>query len=130
MLFNDPDEYGLLEERLRGAMVAKYKNVRVFAAKAGVPYTTVVSMLKRGVMNASVGTVIKICRCLGISADALADGEIVPYEKSNIDLSPAERDLIEKYRALDERGRRAVDDTAERELSYVQPFREDSPVAT
>lgn len=129
-MFNDPDEYGLLEERLRGAMVAKYKNVRVFAAKAGVPYTTVVSMLKRGVMNASVGTVIKICRCLGISADALADGEIIPYEKSNIDLSPAERELIEKYRALDERGRRAVCDTAERELRYAQPFREDSSVAT
>lgn len=119
-----------IEERLKCLILAQHKNVRVFAAKAGVPYTTLDSMLKRGIMNAGIGTVIKICRCLGISADALADGEIVLYSKSDIKLSPTECELIEKYRALDERGRRAVDETADREFSYVQPFHEDLPVAT
>lgn len=119
-----------IEERLKCLILAQYKSVRAFATVIDVPYTTVDSVIKRGVMKSGVGTVTKICRRLKISADALADGEIVPYEKSDIELSPAERKLIEKYRALDERGRRAVDDTAEREFGYAQPFQEESHIAT
>ena len=38
---------------------------------------------------------------------------------NNTDLSKSETELIQKYRALDERGKLAVNDTLNREYSYV-----------
>lgn len=119
-----------IEEKLRHLILAHYKSVKAFADEVGMPYTTIDSMLKRGLMKASVANVLKICRCLGISADSLGDGELQPYEKSDIELTEAEQELIRKYRALDERGKMAVADTVAREYSYAQPFLEESPVAT
>lgn len=89
-----------------------------FANATGVPYTTVDSMLKRGVMNAGVGKVIKICRGLGISADGLADGKIIPYETSESKFNGKEEEFLRKYRALDERGKKAIDETLSREYDY------------
>jgi hypothetical protein len=43
-----------------------------------MPYTTIDSIFKRKIANSSVSNVIKICKALGISADELADGKIVP----------------------------------------------------
>ena len=40
------------------------------------------SIFKRGIDNSSVANIIKICKALGISADALADGEIAPVKKA------------------------------------------------
>lgn len=119
-----------IEERLKCLILARYKSVRSFSIAAGIPYTTVDSMLKRGVLNASIGTAIKVCSFLGISADGLADGEIVPYEKSDIKLNDDEREMIQKYRMLDERGRQAVRDTIEREYSYTVPLTEESASVT
>ena len=43
----------------------------------GMPYSTMDSIFKRGVANASVINIIKICETLGINTDDLAKGEIV-----------------------------------------------------
>ena len=43
-----------------------------------MPYTTIDGMLKRGINNASVTNVIKLCNVLHISTDELAKGKIVP----------------------------------------------------
>ena len=69
-----------VEERLKKLIRTRYKSVREFTLMIDVPYSTVDSLFKRGVGNSSVNTVIKICKALGISADALADGEIVPVK--------------------------------------------------
>lgn len=119
-----------VEERLKHLILARYKSVSAFASAIGLPYTTVDSILKRGIENAGVGKVIKICKFLGISADRLADGEIAPYEISDMNLSSEEQELLKKYRALDDRGKRAVTETLEREFSYVKPFAEESAIAT
>jgi hypothetical protein len=37
-------------------------------------------VLKRGINNSSINTIIKICKFLGISTDALACGKIEPIE--------------------------------------------------
>ena len=107
-----------IEKQLKHLILAQYKSLMAFANAAGVPYTTVDSMLKRGVMNAGVGKVVKICQCLGISADGLADGKIIPYETSEIKFSSVEEEFLRKYHALDERGKRAVDETLSREYDY------------
>lgn len=46
-------------------------SMRAFAEKAGLPNTTLHSMLERGIGNASVDNVIKVCKALGISVDQL-----------------------------------------------------------
>lgn len=46
-------------------------SLKAFAEKANVPYTTLYSILERGVGNASVDNVIKICRALGITIEEL-----------------------------------------------------------
>ena len=43
-----------------------------------MPYQTMDSILKRGVDKASISNIIKICKALDISADELANGNIVP----------------------------------------------------
>lgn len=48
-------------------------SIRKFSEKADVPYTTLHSMLDRGVGKASVDNVIKICKALGITAEYLDD---------------------------------------------------------
>jgi transcriptional regulator with XRE-family HTH domain len=51
---------------------------KAFAEKIGLPPTTLRSMLQRGIGNASVDNVIKVCRGLGITTDELeemANGE-------------------------------------------------------
>ena len=78
------------EEKLKELILSEYKSVQSFAASAGVKYQTVMSILNRGVVNASVSNIIKICTCLGISADELADGKIVPSAHAN-----AKRDVTD-----------------------------------
>lgn len=65
------------EEKLKSLILNRYYSVREFTNEIGIPYTTMHSIFKRGIGNSSVTNVIKICKALGISADALADGEIV-----------------------------------------------------
>ena len=48
------------------------ESFRQFSIKAGVPYTTLLSILDRGVGKASVDNVLKICRTLGITTEQLA----------------------------------------------------------
>ena len=70
-----------VEEKLKDLILKRYYSVREFTTAVDIPYTTVYSIFKRGVGNSSVNNVIKICKALGISADALADGKIVPIDK-------------------------------------------------
>ncbi|MFD0868824.1 Uncharacterised protein [Chlamydia abortus] len=48
-------------------------NTKAFAEKAGIPYTTLRSILMRGVGGASVNNVIKVCRALGITIEDLEE---------------------------------------------------------
>ena len=67
------------EDKLRELILSEYKSVREFTKAIEMPYTTMDSILHRGVGNSSVTNIIKICRKLRISIEALADGKIVHY---------------------------------------------------
>lgn len=59
---------------------------KAFAEKVGLPPTTLRSMLSRGVGNASVDNVIKVCRGLGITTEDLekmANGEEANIQGNN-----------------------------------------------
>lgn len=58
-------------------------NVKSFAEKCGIPYTTLYGILKNGVGRASMDNILLICRTLGITVEKLeelADG--IPKEKT------------------------------------------------
>lgn len=46
-------------------------NVKAFAREIGLPYSTLRSILERGIGNASVDNVIKICKGLNITIEEL-----------------------------------------------------------
>ena len=66
------------EDKLKDLILKRYYSVREFSIEHDIPYTTIHSIFKRGIGNSSVTNIIKICKALGISVDALADGEIKP----------------------------------------------------
>ena len=59
----------MLEEKIKNLIIEKYGSVRQFALKIDIPYTTIDSILKRGIDNSNVSNVLKMCKALGISAD-------------------------------------------------------------
>ena len=72
----------MIEDVLRDLIVEKFGSVVAFARHLGVPNSTIASILQRGVRNASVTNVVRICNALGISADELAEGRITPKSKT------------------------------------------------
>lgn len=66
-----------VEDKLKYLILERYGSVREFTLKINMPYSTFDTILRRGIQNSNVSNVIKICKALGISADALANGEIV-----------------------------------------------------
>lgn len=78
--------------------------MKAFAEKADIPYTTLRSMLERGIENASVNNVLKICKTLNISIETL-------YAKCNNNIylsSEEEQQHIEQFRKLNIVGRKKV----------------------
>lgn len=69
-----------IEEKLKDVILKRYHSVREFTIENDIPYTTIHSIFRRGIGNSSIANVSKICKALGISTDALADGEIVPVK--------------------------------------------------
>lgn len=65
----------MLENKLKELIIDKYGSVRQFSLKIDIPYTTVDSILKRGIDNSNVGNVIKMCKALNISIDSLLDSK-------------------------------------------------------
>lgn len=67
-----------IEEKLKGLILTRYRSLREFTNAIDMPYQTMDSILKRGVDKASISNIIKICKALDISADELANGNLVP----------------------------------------------------
>ncbi|MGO3521711.1 MAG: helix-turn-helix domain-containing protein [Leuconostoc mesenteroides] len=63
------------EMYLKELMEAKYGTVRNFSEQIKVPYTTVRSILERGVLNAKMENIINICKGLGITPEQLYNFE-------------------------------------------------------
>lgn len=78
------------EEKLKKLILTRYQSIREFTIDIDIAYSTFDTIMKRGIRNANVSNVIKICNALHISADALADGEIVFVALTpNKDITPA-----------------------------------------
>lgn len=69
------------EEKLKEYILERYKSLREFVMIADMSYSTVDSILKRGIDNSSISSVMKICKVLDLSVDELAEGRITPIKR-------------------------------------------------
>lgn len=86
----------MLEEKLKNLIITKFGSVRQFAIYIDIPYTTVDSILKRGIDNSNVGNVIKMCKALNISIDNLLDNREIISNLSfdNVDIVDMDSNII------------------------------------
>lgn len=68
------------EEVLKRIIEEKYQNVKAFSEKINIPYTTVRSILERGLLNAKVENVIRIADELNMRAEDM----LLLSEKENL----------------------------------------------
>ena len=59
------------EMRLRNCILNRYGSLRRFALDADIPYSSVLTILSRGIGGASFDTVMKICRTLEMDAEEI-----------------------------------------------------------
>lgn len=74
----------MIENRIKELIISRYGSVKYFSKKIGIPYTTLDSILKRGIGNSNVMNVIKVCDALEISIDSLKKGIIEPTNTERI----------------------------------------------
>ena len=86
------------EEKLKELILSRYQSIREFTIAIDIAYSTFDTIMKRGIRNANVSNVIKICNALHISADALADGEIatVTFVSNEINTAPLQFENVIK----------------------------------
>lgn len=54
------------EQHLRNMILDRYPSLRQFAIEADIPYSSLMTLLARGVGGGSFDTVIRMCKALGI----------------------------------------------------------------
>lgn len=65
-----------LETKLKALIIDEYGSLKKFTEIIDMPWTTLDSILKRGVANSNITNVLKITRELGLDAEKLVEGEI------------------------------------------------------
>lgn len=96
-------------QKLKEQILSKYRSIREFSKKVGIPNSTLVTALDSGVGGMAVDKVVLICEELGIDIKTFE-----PLEQKNVltaeELSKKETLVIKKYRSLNESGKKKVDE--------------------
>ena len=96
-------------EVLKREILRQYRSVRQFSLEIGIPYSTLVTALERGIDGMAYGTVIKMCDKLNLN----------PVDFSPLDDSEAlgakliENRVMTSYTKLNQEGREKVLDLME-----------------
>lgn len=97
----------------------KKKTKAQLAKAAGIPYTTLDSMLKRDSDATRLATIYKIAEYLDVAVEELVFDDTSRNIKKN-ELTDSELALIESYRIIDERGKSTVTAMLNHEVSRVR----------
>jgi len=62
--------------------LTKYKSLREFSQEINMPYSTISTIMNKGIESTSVNKIITICHALNISTDDLVKGKIVPLKQN------------------------------------------------
>ena len=100
-------------EILKQEILKQYKSVRQFAIEMGIPYSTLVTALDRGIEAMAYGTVIRMCDKLSLNPV-----DFSPLEKGD-DLGERilENKVMQDYVRLNKKGRKKILELME---DYVQ----------
>ncbi|BBB91795.1 MAG TPA: helix-turn-helix transcriptional regulator [Methylomusa anaerophila] len=118
-IITDTDIYIQFGKRLANVRQDKGLSQNEFAKVLGIPQSTYAGY-EVGKRKIPLELIERVANALEVSSTFLIAGKDVsppiadPY-------TPQEQTIIKKYRTLDERGKKAVDDTLEREYEFVKP---------
>lgn len=126
---------GSTEQELKDLIIKKYGNLSKFCEVIDMPWTTLDSILKRGVSKANISNIMKITQELNIDTESLAVGLIVPkkeavpiaffpIENSESSSDKALARLIKYYGMLNSVGRGKAVERME-ELAQIPPYTEE-----
>lgn len=90
------DELTLL---IKKEIKRQYRSVRQFSMAIGIPQSTIVTALQKGIGGTSFSTIMTICKVLGIKPVLGENGLFLDRES---------RTLLERYNLLDEQGKKTV----------------------
>ena len=107
-----------LEDKVRIAILSKYKSISLFCKKNDLKYSTVMSALERGFANSNFSTVTSISHALGMEAEYFTSeikfdeaeknranqNDILEYVKSN----PSIRMVAKIHGQLTEEGQKEI----------------------
>lgn len=65
-----------IEEQFKILILHEYKSVRAFTRSIDVPYSTIDSMLKKGIGGTGINTMIKVCKALDVDLESIETGEL------------------------------------------------------
>ena len=94
---------------LKDVILSQYKSIRQFAVTMGIPYSTLVTALERGVDGMAYSTVIRICEALSLNPvdfSPLEEGEGLSSQITT-------KRVMDKYWKLNKTGRKKVLDIIE-----------------
>lgn len=84
----------------------QYKSVRQFSKSVGIPQSTIISALRKGIGGTAFDSVLKICDVLNIKLSV----------NSDIFIDRQNRELIEAFSKLDSKGKHTVETVCQVEL--------------
>ena len=110
-----------IEDQLKSIILERYKSVRAFVQEVGIPYTTLDSALKRGLLNAGIGTMTKVFNALDLDVESIQTGALKskPIIQNSFNFTDTELELIKKYRGLDGHGKKMVNLVIEEESARM-----------
>lgn len=116
-----------IEQELKGLILEQYKSIRAFSLEVDIPYSTIDTMLKRGISGTAISTVTKICNALDIDTDSLSRGVLRKrLHVARTSFTYAEEAHIKKYRVLDAHGKKTVDLILDNEYERCKPLSDDT----
>ena len=104
-----------LTKLIKTEIKKQFRSVRQFSMYIGVPQSTIVTALQKGIGGTSFETIMQICKVLDIKP--------VPSDES-VFLDGERREILERFSKLDAEGKKAV-----RALTAIEYLRVTNPEA-
>ena len=98
-----------IETKIREMIIEKYGSLKKFCEIIEMPWSTLDSILKRGIANSNITNVMKITKELGVDTENLASGIIINRSTKNMNAegnpniiaqNDSERRLLMLYRKV------------------------------
>lgn len=121
------NEYAMdtIEIRIKEIIIKRYGSMKKFCEKIEMPWTTLDSILKRGIANSNITNVMKITKELNIDTESLASGFILNCDGQNINEQNVSKSssakIIQYYNLLNDTGKNVATERV-KELTYIPNY--------